>query len=317
MRVGKAMGMKESILVYSEDKKWVLPTQKVGVEIELENVRMTRIPAEITQYWETHGDDSLRNNGVEFTTRGGLFGKDLTAAIHTFCSNVHREWQVSHRTGLHIHVDVTDMETFPELANFCLLYALFEKLLFAWAGDDRENNINCLPWYKAQGDLPLIATLISPSTKATEFRHAVSDIHRYSGLNLASLGKFGTVECRHLKSTVDETRICTWINFWLAMKKMAMSLKSKSFVETLLHVEADPAAFFNKTFGRLAKEFSECGDPHYQMMNCMTTAYDLALLYQDETDNKPTQAQDWDDVQITTGDIDDTPLMKYIRKHNQ
>lgn len=315
MRVGKALGIKESILVYTPDDKWIIPGQKVGVEIELENVRPSTIADDISRYWETHNDDSLRNFGVEFTTRGGLFGKDLTAAIQTFCSNARRQWECSHRAGLHIHIDVTDMETFPELANFCILYALFEKLIFAWVGDERENNVNCLPWYKAQGDLASIATLISPTSKPEEFRRTVGEIHRYSALNMAALGKYGTVECRHMKTTKSEERIVTWINMWLAIKKKAMSLKFKTFLELMAYVEQDPRAFFQETFGDLVDMFKTCGDPHSQIMDCMTTAYDLALLYQDEDESPNPVVGDWADVEITTSDLDETPLMKYIRKH--
>ncbi len=230
---------------------WIIPHQKVGIEIEVENCNPRTGNRDILNtWWESKEDGSLRNNGREWITRGGLLGKDLLNAISAWETGHGRMWDTNYRTGLHIHLDVSsmDMEAFSKL---CALYALAEKMLFGWVGDNRESNINCLPWWKAQGDLRSIAFILNDTTAPSGFTRAGATISRYAALNLGALGRYGTIEFRHMQATHDMERLKTWINLCMSLRFSAEVIWKDKSPSQLAECALDsPQDFFARTFGR-------------------------------------------------------------------
>lgn len=222
-KLGSIFGKPEDVRTYRTDKsQWVLPNQNIGVEVEVENVRQeleqSKQGIELLKLWTMVPDHSLRDGGLEFTTSGPLFGDDLDKAIDLLITTgTEFKWKSSERTGIHVHVDMRDCDQ-TELLLLSCLYSIVERPLFRWIGESRSENIYCLPWYKAQENLRHVAALGSISN--TDMYHdIVSKIQRYSALNLASLGKYATVEFRHMDTQLDASRIKTWINLLMCMKK--------------------------------------------------------------------------------------------------
>jgi len=225
----------------------------LGVEVEVENcpkTSNTKDPEGL--YWAAKEDHSLRNNGMEFVFAEPLFGADVVRALHYICNKAtNNKWAISERTGIHVHVDVRNMEL-EKFQNMCILYALTEHLIYEWIGDRRDRNIHCLPWYAADADLERICMLFnSEQPLALE---AVRNLNRYAGLNLNSLASFGTAEFRQLKTTFDVKRILTWINILLSLKKAAVAWQGSS-ADLLKEVRLLGAhAFCSRIFGPLLEE---------------------------------------------------------------
>lgn len=202
----------------------VLPYAKVGVEIECENV--TRAPsAHCSQLWDSHVDNSLRNQGMEFTTKGGLVGTQLVEAIRVACTSF-KEAKYSEgypRAGIHLHVDVTDMNetSNTQLLNMVLSYMMFEKALFAWAGEWRTACGFCDPLYMSQKDFQHLSELLYlwPESSSTLNERRFS---KYQAINFLPMARFGTVEFRHLPTTFDSQRILDWVNLCLCFKRYGM-----------------------------------------------------------------------------------------------
>lgn len=214
----------------------VLPFAKVGVEIECENV--TKLPtAKLISLWDHHQDNSLRNNGMEFTTKGGLVGRELIDAIGNACIGF-KEAKFSEgypRAGIHLHVDVTDMNenSDTQLLNMVLSYMMFEKAVFGWAGEWRAACGFCDPLYMSQKDFGHLSELLYmwPESAGNLIERRFS---KYQAVNFLPMARFGTVEFRHLPTTFDSQRIIDWVNLCLCFKRYGMA------------VDLDPVEYMDK-----------------------------------------------------------------------
>lgn len=198
--------------------KLITNKHHVGVEIEIEKARS--LLAKTPLWWVVKEDGSLRNNGYELVFKIPYKGQDVISAVgEAYTSLINNKMQVSPRTGIHVHVDVRDLNI-KTLKKLCILYALTEEPLFKWVGDHRDSNSFCLPWYEADGDIEQIAKILSKDKAniTLESRR----IHRYSACNLHAISKFGSIEFRHLQTTMDPQRLVTWINLLLCLKVAAL-----------------------------------------------------------------------------------------------
>lgn len=202
----------------------VIPLAKVGIEIEFERWSGWNE----TQFWDNHPDDSLRNDGQEFVSRGnGLVGASIPAAVEEFCKQaIKRKWDVgTPRAGIHIHVDCTDLDiSRGELATFISLYMLFEHALFGYAGEWRRSCGFCDAFEDSDSDFAYLGRAMFDK-RGTELRNALTEtrLHKYQAVNILPLSRFGTIEFRHLPTTFDSRRIMEWINFILQLKRATPS----------------------------------------------------------------------------------------------
>lgn len=228
MSLGKLLGKPSDSRIYAPDERLVLPHCRLGVEFECEGaaneVRNGLPRVEWAGYWAQHEERSLRDGGLELAFVEPLFGRDALTAIEGLCKHaIAKRWKTSTRTGLHVHVDIRDLEV-PQLLGLCILYAIYEKAIYRWVGDNRDYNIFCLPWYKAEGGVMEAAEVLRGALKNNDedhgqLIHASQKYERYAGFNLNAISKFGSVEWRQLKTTYNFNRILDWINILLAFKQ--------------------------------------------------------------------------------------------------
>ncbi len=225
MHIGKDLGFAVGRKGQLPDKSLVLPEDFVGVEFEFENVTH---PINKNLDWagliEEKEDGSLRNHGREFVFTTPLFGKDVTDVIRGMCAEATaKKYAVSLRTGLHIHIDARDI-SYDQLHWWIVLNALLEPALYTWVGDGRDENVFCLPWHSTQGIIPILRKIYS--AKGERLGVAASELRqrKYSGFNLDTLSRFGSIEYRQLKNTMDADRIIQWLNILLRFKKLSGEL---------------------------------------------------------------------------------------------
>jgi hypothetical protein len=226
----------------------ILPFSRVGVEIEVE--RTHQVSTKNFGYWDKHVDNSLRNGGLEFTTKGGLFGYELLAALEELCPALETDkCDVGYpRAGIHLHIDVTDMnEASPtELLNMMTAYMLFERAMFHWAGDWRIACGFCDPFFLSQRDFKNIGRLLNDWEKFDASSLTERNFSKYQAVNFLPLGRFGTLEFRHLPTTFNIERIVQWVNLCLAFKRFGMSGADPLSVLESYGVEALAQAVFDK-----------------------------------------------------------------------
>ena len=221
---------------------------KLGVEIELEGFR-NGAPDVDQNFWEVKSDGSLRDNGLEFIFRQPIMGADVISALKDFAENIGKP-KVSSRCSVHVHVDFRDAN-FNQILNFLMVYLVFERSLIKYHGDAREDNIFCLPFYRAEVALMNVIKAIhkDEGSIAKSFN---GQEERYNALNVKSLPRFGSIEARHMPGSYDTKKILEWINILLSMKKFAMSS------EELINIPAifsglGPEHFTHEVFGEYSK----------------------------------------------------------------
>jgi hypothetical protein len=192
---------------------------------ETQGRKPTHIKDAWAQYWTVKYDGSLHDNGCEYLFSRPLFGVDAVEAFINLCEYAERnKFKTSIRTGLHVHVDVRDM-TRQQLAVHNVLYALFERAVYRLAGNNREENVFCLPWYKADAMSGHVNNINSEHNDIRQASEALGD-EKYGGLNLDCLARFGSVEWRHALATTDAKWVLMWVNVCLAFKRAAQKLNA-------------------------------------------------------------------------------------------
>lgn len=210
------------------DHNLPLPYCLMGVEVELENVANPRQGLD-SRLWSVQREGSLRGEyPVEFCFAQPLCGTAILKALQNLeevCTRSN-EPSPSERTSVHIHVDVRDMDI-EEVMRFIMIYLLFERTLVRYHGDVREENIFCLPYYKAPGTLvSALGWLRSTGIRhasAAAIRNSFRRFSKYSGLNLSALFSHGSIEFRHMAGTWSSEAIYNWIHIVQSLKKAAES----------------------------------------------------------------------------------------------
>lgn len=215
---------KSSILLDSE----VL----LGLEVETENLPLrkwyhwsegdgfTDLPF---RYWRVRRDPSLKGTDPwEFVFIEPLGGKNVVRAVRELAAYLAKNKDrlvLSERASLQVHLDFRPC-ALHELTNFVVLYAVFEKALYRYCGSEREHSIFCTPLWKMNDDIPTIAQVLN-SSSMQEFTTSLQYVQKYSGLNLAPLARYGSVEVRMHPAERRSKPILQWVNLLLCLHKAA------------------------------------------------------------------------------------------------
>jgi len=237
-----------------------LPECFIGIEVEVENIYNPIRNKEALHIWDITEDGSLRNNGREFVTLP-IQAKYAKYSLNTLMKALeeNNEPQFTSRTGIHVHVNVQDMNI-NQLVSFILLYYVTERLLYRFVGRERKNNIFCVPLQNTNYFLHIYNAVKINNREQTDvemndlhaFKNIVEDWKKYLGLNLLPILRYGTVEFRHLYGTRDVDLIVNWINIILSLKKAAMEVTNfEGLVTTLvnLNVKSEYHNFLGRIFG--------------------------------------------------------------------
>jgi hypothetical protein len=223
MSLAADLGLPVRTKKYTPSNLLVMPTCLLGVEFEYENV-VTNTPPEVLGFWEAKRDGSLRGHALEFVFSEPMFGTDVLTAIDLLCKHaIKSKFAVSVRTGLHVHVNMGDVDI-NVLKRVCALYALFEPIVYDYVGNNRSENVFCLPWSAAHAASDMVKRILN--SKPAELRSNINALRdaKYAGLNLDSLSRFGSIEFRHALSTTDYASTLDWINICLRFKEAAVRL---------------------------------------------------------------------------------------------
>ena len=217
----------------------------VGLEVEVENVLSIQ-PNIPLCFWKIENDGSLRNHGREFKTVA-LPMKYAQTALTQLFAGLNPDIDFSHRTSIHVHLDVRGM-TVSQVLGLLFTYAVVENLLFKFAGASRRNNIFCTPITETR----LFTDLDIRNSKAL-FRHLQETWQKYSALNVLPIAQFGTVEFRQMPGTKDVMKLCIWLDLLAKIRLFAYKNSLSSILATIsdLNTNSQYRRFVESIFGEL------------------------------------------------------------------
>jgi hypothetical protein len=224
-------------------KELALPLAKVGVEIEVENSPFRNNNSEYVKHfpeWKAHlehPEGSLRNAGMEFSTKGGYVGGELVSAIRDFCEEAKKVGfsEGYPRAAIHFHIDVTELSA-SQLLNTILCYMMFENSFFSFAGEWRRTCGFCDGLLTSQDEYPEMAALLydMENFDIKKLQDRDNTFSKYMAVNLKPLYEQGTIEFRHLPTTFNFERIMQALNMALCMKRFGKE------------VDTDPVAYLQR-----------------------------------------------------------------------
>lgn len=233
--------MSRPITELSDNVRGCRPGERYGLEVEAEGYQGGLWSEQFLKYWRSAPDGSLRNGGIEFISVP-LIRSAVPPAIAAVWPYLEEGLvRPSVRTGIHIHVSCLGLST-DDVLRILTHYALLEPVLFNFVGEEREENIYCVPWYRAH-DEP--ATIRGWLDGAFPIRRRPC---KYSALFVGPLTSFGTIEFRHAPTWTDRSRMLLW---WQMIQMIYRT--HRTTYDVLAQWEAlGPEAFTRAVFGKLA-----------------------------------------------------------------
>jgi len=233
-------------------QKWsvVDPSSKIGIEVEVENVR--HIPDIPWYLWNITEDGSLRNYGREFISLP-IKAKYAESALRWLFDNLPEERVFSRRTSVHIHLNARNF-TLEQLKLFLFVYLVFEGTLFSFVGQKRDKNIHCVP---------LLGSSLLPLRIDGELLKSNINLRwmKYCALNIAPIiepdNRKGTIEFRHMHGTDDIDKLMVWINIILSLKMYVYKTSPENIISNILMLNTNSQYrnFAEEVFGEYVKYF--------------------------------------------------------------
>lgn len=228
--------LKSQVSIYS---KTLHQEDRLGIEVEIEDVNMKDSRKELPPGWFAHQDGSLRG-GLEFISPP-LPPKsivDFLSSLYLFLQKeLHTKPSFSWRTSIHVHSNVRHF-TFEELGNLILLYIVFEQVLFAFGGGNRKNSVFCVPLNSSNMQyLTDVFINFNPSVPRDSLLMLLeTSPDKYSALNLKRIQDYGSVEFRHLPGIWDIHKVITWIDMIQALSVAARQMSRPELCDQILNL---------------------------------------------------------------------------------
>lgn len=206
---------------------------EVGLELEVIGKQIPMSGFHKTKLWKIHPDGSIKprvgENAIEYVLAAPLARDRVPGALN----ELHAEFEVFRSqiaedrisNSVHVHINAQTL-TIQQVYTWLALYFIFEDLLVRWAGPDRVGNLFCLRARDAEG----LIRMLKASAETDDFGIFNQTAYRYAAANVVSLTKFGSLEFRALRGTVDRPTIQLWVDTLLAIKDKSLEYKNPTEV---------------------------------------------------------------------------------------
>lgn len=193
-------------------------TDEVGIEFELEGENLKDVVPALKSkgcdFWSVHLDGSLRNGGLEFTFTKALNREHAKKAMTDFWSAANEKAKVknSDRCSTHMHLNFQHM-TIMQVYSFLTLFYMLELPFFKVFAPERVGNGYCMPMFEC----PTIGQNFGRNLREGVMKYGMNGSERYCALNVASLRKHGSIECRMLGASESAEKPTQWMEILLEL----------------------------------------------------------------------------------------------------
>lgn len=255
----------------------------LGIESEVEGVNL---PELVLGFHATH-DGSLRGEAREYVFKQPETIARADVLVANLCNKLNSgssEARITERCGIHVHVNVQDLEV-KEMWNFVTLYYLYEEMLVRYCGKEREGSLFCLrakdtDWIV---DYLIQAATVDPRRMARLFN---TDMLRYSALNFKALYQYGSLEFRSMRGSDDFHVIKPWYTILLRLRDHAKKYENPMQVLETLNRYGDEQ-FTRLVFGDLFGTFTKGVDYLDMMRSSIENVEDIAYAIDWEQYGRP------------------------------
>jgi hypothetical protein len=162
----------------------------------------------------------------------------------TECSGVIKP---SYRCSTHIHMNVLP-EKVEDVLGFIVIWTMFEPLLLALCGPERNGNLFCMSNQDTGDSVSSFHALCDAFHNITRNGWGY-ERGKYSALNTGRLLDLGTLEARCFPLSVDGDTVSMWTQWLMAMLKMAKDEPDKTYRGLWKTVRQNPTYFAANIFG--------------------------------------------------------------------
>jgi len=244
----------------------------LGIEVEMEGLQL---PKEGSKYWKVEMDGSLGGpDNAEYVLRKPIKVGNLYDALKGLKSSFKEhgsKLKPSVRAGVHVHINVQDMSVL-DVANFVTLYLVLEDLLLEVCGEGRQSNLFCLKGCEAEYMIYQAAQFF----KTEDIGYLDHNNIRYSGINLAAIPKYGSVEFRSFRTPKDINEIGDWAETLHELKELSKEYECPSDILSG-YSDFNPVEFLTKHLPRYADKLMDLDDWQSKLKRGMRSAQDLAF----------------------------------------
>lgn len=249
-----------------------------GIEVECEGRNLQEVQ---NATWLSTNDGSLRGHypdtAIEWVLKKPLpLAKAITAVNQLNKINVEKgaEFKFSYRTSVHVHVNVQDF-TEDQYLNFMYTYLLLEEPLIRFCGDQRKANRFCLSINNGEGLMDYLVHLFRGGVAT--LRRVGEDQVRYAAMNIAATRKYGSLEFRSMRGTLDTEVLTTWLIALNNIRTFAEGQKNVRDIHDKF-VRSKPVDFFMEVLGDVADEFYY-KEVENDLRNNFSVTLELAYAY--------------------------------------
>jgi hypothetical protein len=242
----------------------------VGIEIECEGKGFVQVDTEV---WRSEDDGSLRgrypDSRVEYVLNKPIPITTVRAAVLELNELIKdAKPNFSFRTSVHVHVNVLEL-TEEQLFSFIYTYLLLEEPLFYYCGNTRKCNRFCL---RLQDTDSLAQYLYEIFSKGIEKAFLYNENHvRYGAINIAALKKYGSLEFRGMRGTLDVETLDIWTNALISIRNSACNHKNCLTIHDEF-VKKGPEGFLDYVLGNLSENFK-----YKSLVKDMQRSYSLSI----------------------------------------
>jgi len=227
-----------------------------GVEIECEGRNLKEMD---TVFWKTVDDGSLRgefpHSRAEWVFKKPLSFSNAVKALNSLTLAQKKNeatLNFSYRTSAHVHINVQDL-TEDQILNFIYTYVLIEEVLIRFCGPSRKANRFCLSVCDGEGTLDYLHHMFRLGVVTAKNFH--ENEVRYAALNIASLCKYGSLEIRSMRGTLDIDVLTTWLCALGNLRTFAMERTNVHEIHDLF-VSNSPENFIRMVLDDVYEDFA-------------------------------------------------------------
>lgn len=262
-----------------------VPKGDYGIEIEIEGRNLSTVN---NRWWKTERDGSLRGESGEYILKSPIPLKEVNPVLKNLAIALKdAQFDFSFRTSVHVHMNILQL-TYPQLLNLLYTYLILEEPLMNFCGRERKGNRFCLRIQDAEGVLDTYAFLFKEGERG--LRYIEEERIRYSALNLAALTRYGSLEFRGMKGTMDIVKLTQWVHILNTLRDYAITKESPIDVHEEL-AELGAQGFAKKVFG-------EFYDVLYyarlssDIQRSFSLTIDLPYMYKEVVEAKPAEKKE-------------------------